>query len=31
LMTKQFDEETLLATGHQFQQTTDAHLQLPQL
>ena len=31
LMTKQFDEETLLATGHQFQQTTDAHLQLPKL
>jgi aspartyl-tRNA(Asn)/glutamyl-tRNA(Gln) amidotransferase subunit A len=31
LMTMQFDEETLLATGHQFQQSTDAHLQLPKL
>jgi aspartyl-tRNA(Asn)/glutamyl-tRNA(Gln) amidotransferase subunit A len=31
LMTRHFDEETLLATGHQFQQTTDAHLQLPKL
>jgi aspartyl-tRNA(Asn)/glutamyl-tRNA(Gln) amidotransferase subunit A len=31
LMSKHFDEESLIAVGHRFQQATDHHLRQPPL